>query len=391
MTQAITPLSARAAAMEPFRVMQILAEAQALEKGGTDVIHLEVGEPDFATPDAVVAAGRRALATGVTRYTAAHGTAALRAAIADDYRRLHGLDIDPERVIVTAGASAAILLALAAATDVGGGVLLPDPGYACNRQFVTTLGAHPVPVAVSPESGFQPTAEQIDAAWTPGVRAVMLASPANPTGTLLPPSELAAIGKIVRDRGGVLIMDEIYGRLVFGRAPDTALRLVSGAIIVNSFSKYYAMTGWRLGWLVVPEPWIEPVRRLAQNLFVAPSTVAQAAALAAFETDTESLLLARVNELQDRRDFLLSALPELGFQVRARPEGAFYIYADSRALDPDSEALCARILRDAGVALTPGTDFSPISGRNHIRIAYTQPRERLEEAVARLRCLLTVP
>ncbi len=381
-------LSARAAAMEPFRVMQILGEAQLLEAGGTDVIHLEVGEPDFATPDAIIAAGQRALATGVTRYTAAHGTAALRAAISDDYRRLHGIEVDPERVIVTAGASAAILLALAAATDAGDGVLLPDPGYACNRQFVTTLGARPVLVPVAPESSFQPTAEQIDAAWTPGVRAVMLASPANPTGTLLPPSELAAIGKIVRDRGGVLIMDEIYGRLVFGREPDTALRLVSEAIIVNSFSKYYAMTGWRLGWMVVPDSWIEPVRRLAQNLFVAPSTVAQAAALAAFEPETEFLLQARVNELEDRRDFLLSALPELGFQVRARPEGAFYIYADSRALDPDSEALCARILRDAGVALTPGTDFSPISGRNHIRIAYTQPRERLEEAVARLRRVL---
>jgi aspartate/methionine/tyrosine aminotransferase len=381
-------VSARAGAMEPFRVMQVLAEAQDLEAGGADVIHLEVGEPDFPTPEAIIAAGQRALANGVTRYTAAHGTVALRQAIAADYRRLHGLDVDPERVVVTAGASAAILLALAAATDAGDAVLLPDPGYACNRQFVTALGGRPVLVPVPAANGFQPTAAQIASAWEPGTRAVLLASPANPTGTLLPGEELVAIAEVVRARGGVLIMDEIYGRLVFGRSPDTALRRVPDAVVVNSFSKYCAMTGWRLGWMVVPEPWIEPVRRLAQNLFVAPSTMAQAAALAAFEAGTEDLLQTRVRELESRRDFLLSVLPELRLEVRARPEGAFYIYADSRAHGPDSEALCARILREARVALTPGTDFSPGSGRDHIRIAYTQPRERLEEAVARLRRVL---
>jgi aspartate/methionine/tyrosine aminotransferase len=381
-------LSARAGAMEPFRVMQVLAEAQALETSGADVIHLEVGEPDFATPEGVVAAGQQALGAGVTRYTAAHGTAALREAIASDYRRLYGLDIDPERVVVTAGGSAAILLALAAGTDAGDAVLLPDPGYACNRQFVAALGGRPVPLPVPASTGFQPTSEQVAAAWDHGTRALMLASPANPTGTLLPAPELAAIAAAVRARGGVLIMDEIYGRLVFGQAPDTALRHASDAVIVNSFSKYCAMTGWRLGWMVVPEHWIEPVRRLAQNLFVAPSTMAQAAALAAFEPATEALLQARVRELETRRDFLLSALPELGLEVRARPEGAFYIYADSRTHGRDSEALCARILHEARVALTPGTDFSPGSGRDHIRIAYTQPRQRLEEAVARLRPVL---
>ncbi len=382
------PLSGRAAAMEPFRVMQVLARAQALEAAGRDVIHLEVGEPDFPTPEAVLAAAVDAMASGMVRYTPAHGTAALREAIAGDYRRLYGLQIDPERVMVTSGASAAILLALAAGTDAGDAVLLPDPGYACNRQFVTALGGRPVPVAVPPESGFQPTAAQIAAAWRPDTRAVMLASPANPTGTLLAPEELVAIAEIVRERNGVLIMDEIYGRLVFDRVAETALSRVPDAVIVNSFSKYYAMTGWRLGWMVVPEDWVEPVRRLAQNLFVAPPTVAQVAALAAFEPETEALLQRRVQELRARRDLLLEALPELGFELRARPEGAFYLYADSRAHGPDSEALCDRILSEAGVALTPGTDFSPGSGRNHIRIAYTQPRARLEEAVARLRPVL---
>jgi len=381
-------LSDRARAMEPFRVMQVLAQAQALEAAGRDVIHLEVGEPDFPTPEPVVAAATQAMAAGVVRYTPAHGTGALREAIAADYLRLYGLRIDPECVVVTSGASAAILLALAAGTDAGEAVLLPDPGYACNRQFVTALGGRPVPVPVPAESGFQPTAAGIAAAWRPGTRAVMLASPANPTGTMLPREELIAIAAVVRERAGVLIMDEIYGRLIFDRAPETALSTVPDAVIVNSFSKYYAMTGWRLGWMVVPEGWIEPVRRLAQNLFVAPPTAAQVAALAAFEPGTEALLQARVRELQARRDFLLAALPGLGLELHARPEGAFYIYADSRAHGSDSEALCARILDQAGVALTPGTDFSPGSGRDHIRIAYTQPRERLEEAVARLRPVL---
>jgi aspartate/methionine/tyrosine aminotransferase len=381
-------VSGRAAAMEPFRVMQVLARAQALESAGRDVIHLEVGEPDFPTPEAVVAAAIEATGSGRVRYTPAHGTLALREKIAEDYLRLYGLRIDPERVIVTSGASAAILLALAAGTDAGDAVLLPDPGYACNRQFVTALGGRPVPVPVPPDSGFQPTAAQIAAAWRPETRAVMLASPANPTGTLLPSGELAGIAEVVRERRGVLIMDEIYGRLIFDRPPETALAKVPDAVIVNSFSKYYAMTGWRLGWMVVPEDWVEPVRRLAQNLFVAPPTVAQFAALAAFEPGTEALLQKRVGELKERRDFLLTALPGLGLELRARPEGAFYLYADSRVHGSDSEALCDRILDEAGVALTPGTDFSPGSGRDHIRIAYTQPRERLEEAVARLRPVL---
>jgi len=375
--------------MDPFRVMQVLARAQALEASGEGVVHLEVGEPDFATPAAIVGAAQRALVNGVTRYTPAHGPTALRTAIAADYQRLYGLAIDPERVIVTAGASAAILLALAAATDAGDGVLLPDPGYACNRQFVTALGAVPQLVPVTGETDFQPTPAQVSAAWRLKTRALVLASPANPTGTRLTPTSLSAIAQVVRARDGVLIMDEIYGRLVFDGPPRTALAQMPEAVVVNSFSKYCAMTGWRLGWMVVPESWIEPVRRLAQNLFVAPSTLAQAAALAAYAPATEALLQARVRELAQRRDFLLDALPDLGLVLQSRPDGAFYLYADSRAHGPDSEILCERILQQARVALTPGTDFSPGAGRDHIRIAYTQPRPRLEEAVDRLRSLLS--
>nr|WP_018872872.1 aminotransferase class I/II-fold pyridoxal phosphate-dependent enzyme [Thioalkalivibrio sp. ALJ16] len=377
-------LSAFAEVVEPFRVMDILARAQAAERAGADIIHLEVGEPDFPTPPEVIAAGHAALANGDTRYTPAHGTQALREALAADYRARHGAAVDPERIVITAGASAAILLALAAGVNPGEEVLLPDPGYACNRQFVAARGARPVAVPVRAEEGFQPTAEAIAAAWGANTRAVLLASPANPTGTCLSRTRLAAIVEVVRARGGLVIMDEIYAQIVFEDPEPSAAADFPDVVVINSFSKYFAMTGWRLGWMVVPAAWVESVRRLAQNLFVAPATMAQTAALAAFGQETEALLQARVRELRQRRDLLLEALPGLGLKVQAHPQGAFYLYADCTAHGPDSEALCARILDRAGVALTPGTDFSPSCGRDYLRIAYTQSQDRLREAVERL-------
>ncbi|WP_026182135.1 aminotransferase class I/II-fold pyridoxal phosphate-dependent enzyme [Thioalkalivibrio sp. AKL6] len=381
-------LSGFSEVVEPFRVMDILARAQAAERSGRDIIHLEVGEPDFPTPPLVIAAGRAALAEGDTRYTPAHGTQALREAIAADYRRRHGAAVDPDRIVITAGASAAILLALAAGVNPGEEVLLPDPGYACNRQFVAARGATPVGLPVQAEHAFQPTAESIAAAWGANTRAVLLGSPANPTGTCLSRDRLAAIVEVVRERGGLVIMDEIYAQIVFDTPEPSAAAGFPDVVVINSFSKYFAMTGWRLGWMVVPETWVDPVRRLAQNLFVAPASMAQTAALAAFAPETEALLQSRVRELKRRRDVLLEALPGLGLEVQARPEGAFYIYADCTAHGPDSEALCARVLDTAGVALTPGTDFSPSRGRDYLRIAYTQSESRLREAVERLRGLL---
>ncbi|WP_019571387.1 aminotransferase class I/II-fold pyridoxal phosphate-dependent enzyme [Thioalkalivibrio sp. ALMg3] len=381
-------LSGFAEVVEPFRVMDILARAQAAERTGRDIIHLEVGEPDFPTPPLVIAAGRAALAEGDTRYTPAHGTQALREALSADYRRRHGAEVDPERIVITAGASAAILLALAAGVNPGEEVLLPDPGYACNRQFVAARGATPVGLPVQAEHAFQPTAESIAAAWSAHTRAVLLGSPANPTGTCLSRDRLAAIVEVVRERGGLVIMDEIYAQIVFDTPEPSAAAGFPDVVVINSFSKYFAMTGWRLGWMVVPETWVNPVRRLAQNLFVAPASMAQTAALAAFAPETEALLQSRVRELKRRRDVLLEALPGLGLEVQARPEGAFYIYADCTAHAPDSEVLCARILDTVGVALTPGTDFSPSRGRDYLRIAYTQSEARLREAVERLRGLL---
>ncbi len=382
------PLSAFARVVEPFRVMDILARAQAAERAGRDIIHLEVGEPDFPTPPAIVDAGRRALERGATRYTAAHGTRELREALARDYRSRHAADIDPERIVITNGASAAILLALAAGVDPGDEILLPDPGYACNRQFVAARGARPTNLPVAAEDAFQPTARAVAEAWGEQTRALLLASPANPTGTRLERARLAEIAEVVRARNGLLIVDEIYGQLTFGAPERSAAALHPEVVVINSFSKYFAMTGWRLGWMVVPEAWIESVRRLAQNLFVAPSTLAQSAALAAFEPETEALLQGRVSELERRRDVLLEGLPALGLEVQARPDGAFYIYADCRAHGGDSEALCADILDRVGVALTPGTDFSPAHGRDYLRIAYTQPEPRLREALERLHGVL---
>ncbi|WP_018875719.1 aminotransferase class I/II-fold pyridoxal phosphate-dependent enzyme [Thioalkalivibrio sp. ALE31] len=381
-------LSAFARVVEPFRVMDILAWAQEAERNGRDIIHLEVGEPDFPTPPPVIAAGRAALAAGDTRYTPAHGTRALREALAADYHRRHGADVDPERIVITAGASAAILLALAAGVNPGEEVLLPDPGYACNRQFVAARGAMPVGLPVHAEDAFQPTPEAIAGAWHANTRAVLLGSPANPTGTCLSRERLTAIVEVVRERGGLVIMDEIYAQIVFDRPEPSAAAGFPDVVVINSFSKYFAMTGWRLGWMVVPETWVDPVRRLAQNLFVAPATMAQTAALEAFTPATEALLQTQVRELEQRRDVLLDALPGLGLEVQARPEGAFYIYADCTAHGADSEALCARILDQAGVALTPGTDFSPTRGRDYLRIAYTQSESRLREAVERLQTLL---
>lgn len=381
-------LSAFGRAVEPFRVMDILARAQAAERAGRDIIHLEVGEPDFPTPPAVLRAGERALAGGDTRYTAAHGTRELREAIAADYRCRHQADIDPERVVITAGASAAILLALAAGVNPGEEVLLPDPGYACNRQFVAARGAIPVGLPVAAEDAFQPTAAMVEQAWGPQTRAILLGSPANPTGTRLSPKRLAEIVDVVRARGGLVIVDEIYGQILFDEPQRSAAAFHPDIIVINSFSKYFAMTGWRLGWMVVPAPWVETVRRIAQNLFVAPASMAQTAALEAFSPETEVVLQRQVLELQARRDVLLASLPGLGLEVQARPDGAFYIYADCTAHGDDSEGLCARILDEAGVALTPGTDFSPSAGQRYLRIAYTQCESRLREALDRLSAVL---
>ena len=381
-------LARRAVDIEPFRVMAILAQARVLEAQGRDIVHMEIGEPDFPTPAPIVAAGGGALQAGYTHYTPALGLPQLRAAIAAFYATRYGVTLAPNRVVVTPGASGALLLALAALLNPGDEVLLADPGYPCNRHFVRFLEGRAVALPVDAATQFQPTAAQIAAHWSPATRAVLLATPANPTGTLLPPDTLREIQHTVAARGGALIVDEIYHGLTYGCQAATALALSDDVFVINSFSKYFGMTGWRLGWLIAPEAYIEPLDRLAQNIFLASSTPAQYAALAAFQPDTLALLEARRAEFGRRRDFLLPALRELGFDLPTTPEGAFYLYAGCERFGLSSEDLAQVLLNEAGVAITPGTDFGRHQADTHVRFAYTTSLDRLEQGVARLAAFL---
>ena len=380
--------SRRALEIEPFRVMAILGRAREMQARGRDVIHMEVGEPDFPTPEPVVEAGIAALRAGHTRYTPALGLPALREAIAGYYRTRHGVDVAAGRICVTPGASGALLLVMAALFDPGGEVLLADPGYPCNRHFARLVEARGVGVPVGPETGYQLTADLVARHWGPKTRGVLVANPGNPTGTLIPEAELRGIHALVREKGGYLIVDEIYHELVYGAAPPSATGLGEDVIVLNSFSKYWLMTGWRLGWLVAPEALMPAVDRLAQNLFLSAPTVAQHAALAALAPESRGLLESRKAELGQRRDWLLPRLVELGFQIGVVPEGAFYFYAGIERFGMDAEALAEKLLLEAGVAITPGTDFGSHAASRHVRFAYTTSLDRIREAVGRLETVL---
>ena len=373
----------------PFEVMEIQTAARELERQGKDVIHMEIGEPDFTTPRPIVDAAIAALNDKPMFYTSALGIRPLREAIAAFYASKYGVTVSPERIIVTAGSSAALLLAFGVLLNPGDEVLMADPGYPCNRHFVRAMEGVPKTIPVGPEHAYQLAAGDIATHWNDRSVAALVASPSNPTGTLIAPDELKRIHAEVSARGGTLIVDEIYQGLTYGVAPSTALSLNENAgedvFVVNSFSKYFQMTGWRLGWLVVPPAYVREVEKLAQNLFISASTPAQHAALAAFRPDTLAILEQRRAEFHARRDFLIPALAELDFRIPVVPQGAFYIYADSSQLDTDSFELARRILNEAHVALTPGKDFGVAAPERHIRIAYTQTVARLNEALERMR------
>ena len=368
--------------------MELLRRARELEAAGRDIIHMEVGEPDFPTPAPIIEAATRFLAQGDVHYTGALGLPSLREAIARHYRDRFGVDVEPERIAVTPGASGALMLALAATTDPDDEWLMPDPSYPCNRQLVRAFEGRPRAIAVDAGTRFQPTRSQVESAWTPRTRGLMVATPSNPTGTLLSSDEIQALHEATKLRDGILIVDEIYQGLTYGVESSTALSHVDDAFIVNSFSKYFGMTGWRLGWLVVPHAFVREVEKLAQHFFIAPSTPAQHAALAAFAPETIELLEQRRDAFAERRAALLPALRELGFRVSSEPNGAFYIYADISAFADDSEALARRFIEEAGVAATPGLDFGDNAPRKHLRFAYTNRKERLLEAVERLAGIL---
>lgn len=373
----------------PFYVMDLLARARALESEGRSIIHMEIGEPDFDTPAPVVSAGQRALAAGETHYTPALGLPRLRQSIADYYQQRYGTRIDAGRVIVTPGASGALQLVMSVLINPGESVLMADPGYPCNRHFVELVEARPVAIPVGPESGYQLTAELVEAAWRPDTRAVMIASPSNPTGTLVDDHEMQRLLQTVRRLGGVLIVDEIYQGLTYGAEGGTALRFAEDLFVINSFSKFFGMTGWRLGWLVAPEGFVDALDRLAQNIFLSAPTLSQFAALSAFAPETLAILEQRRQAFESRRDFLLPALRQLGFTIPVTPQGAFYLYAGCAAMTGDSMAFARQLLEQAGVAVTPGLDFGAHRPEAHLRFAYTTDLEKLAEGVERIRRFLS--
>jgi len=384
-------LAARVDAIEPFYVMELMKEAQLLEGLGRDIIHMGIGEPDFTAPEPVIHAAADALRRGVTQYTNALGIAPLREAIARHYRDDFGVDVAPERIDVTAGASAALLLACMALVDHGDEVLMPDPCYPCNRHFVAAVDGKPVLIPSGPAERFQLTAGHVEAHWGANTRGVLLASPSNPTGTSIEPDELRRIVETVRAKGGFTIVDEIYQGLSYDAKPVSALSFGNDVVTVNSFSKYFSMTGWRLGWLVVPPSMISAMEKLSQNLFICASALAQHAALACFEPETLAIYESRRLEFKRRRDFIVPALRSLGFGVPVVPDGAFYVYADTRGVSHpaagDSDALTRAMLHDAGVVLVPGADFGFHAPDQYIRLSYATAYSKLEQAVERLATL----
>ena len=384
MSQRAQSIAQRMASIEPFHVMELLARAKALEAQGRTIIHMEIGEPDFATPAPVVNAAARALERGDTFYTAALGLPELRAAIAQHYAKCYGVTVAQERVIVTSGASAALLLALGVLVDPGSEVLVTDPGYPANRHFVRLLNGRDVSVPVDAGSGYQLTPDLLERYWTPRTVVALAASPSNPTGTLLSPEHLDCMAGYARDRGGTLIVDEIYHGLVYEGRARTALEISDELFVVNSFSKYFNMTGWRLGWLIAPHFYGREIDKLAQNVYLAPPTLAQHAALAAFEPQTIEILNARRDEFRKRRDYLVPQLRRLGFDVPHTPQGAFYVYAGCSNLTDDSYRFALDLLEEAGVAITPGIDFGTNRAAEHVRFAYTTSEDRLREGVERI-------
>lgn len=383
-------LAARAGRVAPFYVMECAKAADELAQSPAcrerPMIYLNIGEPDFTAPPLVREAAERCIRDGRTQYTPALGLPLLRERISDWYAQRFGLDVPARRIVVSAGASGALQLACLALVDAGDEVLMPDPSYPCNRHFVTAAEGRPVLLDSGPGDRFQLSAAAVEAAWSERTRGVLLASPSNPTGTSIEPAEMQRIAQAVRARDGFTLVDEIYLPLGFDdRFAVSALACGEDVITVNSFSKYFSMTGWRLGWLVLPEALVPAVERLAQNFYICPSVVAQHAALACFEPDSLAEYERRRAEFRARRDFLVPALKRLGLPVPVAPDGAFFAWADCSAHAASSWDFAFDLMRRAHVALTPGRDFGEAHTARYIRISYASRRELLEEAIERLR------
>ena len=390
-------LASRLDHIEPFYVMEcakaaaLIAASPACDpaQGGERMLFLNIGEPDFTAPPLVQEAAERAIRAGRSQYTDATGLPALREALSGWYAQRFGLDIPARRIVITAGASAALQLVCLALFEAGDEVLMPDPSYPCNRHFVAAAQAVAKLLPTNAAQRFQLDAEMVAKAWCPATRGVLLASPSNPTGTSIHPDELRRIAAVVAGHGGVTIVDEIYLGLSYDEAfGRSALQLGEHIVSVNSFSKYFNMTGWRLGWLVLPEALVEPVERLAQNLFICASTIAQHAALACFDPASIAEYERRRAEFRARRDFVVPELNRLGLTVPVLPDGAFYAYADCSAHSANSWDFAFELMHSAHVALTPGRDFGRHDPARWLRLSFASSRDKLEEALHRLQRVL---
>jgi aspartate/methionine/tyrosine aminotransferase len=364
--------------------MDLLARAQTLEKSSVSIVHMEVGEPDFPTPPKMIEAATQTLATGQVKYTAAAGILQLREKIAEHYSQQYQLAISTQRIFVTPGASGAFILAMSMLVNPGNEVLLPDPCYPCNRNFIHLFEGHSKLIAVDGATEYQLTADLLRHHWSETTCGTIIASPSNPTGTIMSAQQLQSVIDWVDNQNGWIVSDEIYHGLVYGADVNSALEFSNDALVINSFSKYFGMTGWRLGWLVVPDALIEAAEKLAQSLFISASTIAQAAAIHAFDSDNLQLLETRQQQFQARRDFLYDALLSLGFSIQCKPQGAFYIYAGCEQFSDDSDLFASELLEKSGVAVTPGRDFGEHQASSHIRFAYTTSLENLQLGVERI-------
>ncbi|MGH6630899.1 MAG: aminotransferase class I/II-fold pyridoxal phosphate-dependent enzyme, partial [Burkholderiales bacterium] len=349
------------------------------------IVNMVIGEPDFPTPQPIVDAGIEALKKNQIRYTPSLGGEALRDAICAWYRSRYGATVPASRIAVTTGSSGALLLTMGVLLSPGDEVLMADPGYPCNRHFVRAMEGRAFGIPVGADTAYQLTADLVEKHWTPRTVAVMVATPSNPTGTLIPIDELKRIHAVVQRKGGRLIVDEIYHGLTYAVQAHSALEFADDVFIINSFSKYFCMTGWRLGWMVAPQAYLNDIEKLAQNLYISNSDIAQQAALAAFRPDTVDILEGNRACFQAQRDFLLPALKSLGFEIPVQPQGAFYIYANCSRLTSDSYRFCLDVLEQAGVAVAPGIDFGEHRAAEHVRFSYPKSIPVLEEGVRRLR------
>lgn len=378
-------LASRTNHIDPFHVMELVKYANQLQESGRSIIHLSIGEPDYTAPEPVLDALNTAARAGRAKYTAAAGIAPLRQAIADDYRNKWQVEVDPDQILVTAGSSAALTLACAALVNHGDGVLLGDPGYPCNRHFIAAFDGQPQLIPTTAATRFQITQSLVESSWQDNTRGVLISSPSNPTGTSISSVEMGNILTTIRQRDAFAIVDEIYLGLTYDGDVSSALTHGNDMVVTNSFSKYFGMTGWRLGWLVIPPDWCPGFEKLAQNLLICASALAQQAALACFEPESQAIFAQRRDEFKKRRDYLVPALREIGLEIPAEPDGAFYVYVDISRFSNDSTAFAYDLIDKKGVALVPGKDFGKLNSNRYVRISYANSMENLQEAVERIR------